>query len=160
MDEEQRNVEVIHLVNDIFEVAGALKDTGHAIARQAGQTHSRWQVMWTAAPGHFSVPMIARRNGRTRQSVQRIADELVEEGLATFEPNPDHQRSPLVVLTPAGEDILRTMNQLGSEQNLRAAAALGDDGVARFRALLDDYRRLLAEPVPTRAPGRASAQAA
>ena len=99
-----------HLVAEVFELAGALRRDGETTAKLAGQTQARWQVMWIAATGRLSVPMIARRLGLARQSVQRVADEIVAEGHATFEPNPDHQRSPLLILTSDGQAVLDTIN--------------------------------------------------
>ena len=49
-----------------------------------------------------TVPQIARRMGLTRQAVQRIANQLVEDGLAAFTDNPDHRGSPILSLTDRG----------------------------------------------------------
>ncbi len=35
--------------------------------------------------------------------MQRVADALVESKLASYQPNPDHRRSPRLVLTAEGE---------------------------------------------------------
>jgi DNA-binding MarR family transcriptional regulator len=43
--------------------------------------------------------------GLTRQSVQRIADLLAEARLVRFEPNPDHQRSPILKTTEEGSRV-------------------------------------------------------
>lgn len=40
--------------------------------------------------------------GANRQNVQRIVNNLEEEGLVRYEPNPHHRRARLVVLTEAG----------------------------------------------------------
>jgi DNA-binding MarR family transcriptional regulator len=143
MDEEQRSVEMQHLVAEVFELAGALRRDGERIAKLAGQTQARWQVMWIAATGRFSVAMIARRLGITRQSVQRVADEIVAEGLANFEPNPDHQRSPLLILTDTGQTVLDTINAQVSQTHARQVKILGEDGVIQLRDLLARYRNAL-----------------
>lgn len=142
-EDEERNVEMQHLVAEVFDLAGALRREGEAIAKRAGQTQARWQVMWIAATGRLTVAMIARRLGITRQSVQRVADMLVEEGLATYDPNPDHRRSPLLTLTLTGRDALDAINRHGRTRNLQQAAILGDDGVATLRRLLARYREAL-----------------
>jgi hypothetical protein len=36
-----------------------------------------------------------------RQGVQRLADVLVRDGLAVYEPNPAHRRAKLLRLTPS-----------------------------------------------------------
>ena len=132
-----------HLVADIFEVAGALRRDGEAIAKLAGQTQARWQVMWIAATGRLSVAMIARRLGLARQSVQRVADAIVADGHATYEPNPDHQRSPLLILTSGGQAVLDTINDRSRQRNLQNAAIIGEDGIMELRRLLARYRDAL-----------------
>lgn len=132
-----------NLVADVFELAGALRRDGERIAKLAGQTQARWQVMWIAATGRFSVAMIARRLGLARQSVQRVADAIVAEGLATFEPNPDHQRSPLLILTETGQTALDTINAQTRQTHVSQVEILGEDGVAELRRLLRQYQDAL-----------------
>jgi DNA-binding MarR family transcriptional regulator len=143
VDAEERNVEMQHLVAEIFELAGALRRDGEAIAKLAGQTQARWQVMWIAATGRLSVAMIARRLGLARQSVQRVADAIVADGHASFEPNPDHQRSPLLILTIAGQAVLDTINDRSRDRNLHNAEVIGEDGITELRRLLARYRDAL-----------------
>jgi DNA-binding MarR family transcriptional regulator len=143
VNDEQRNVQMQHLVAEIFELAGSLRRDGEQIAKLAGQTQARWQVMWIAATGRLSVATIARRLGLTRQSVQRVADAIVADGLATFQPNPDHQRSPLLILTDAGQAVLDTINDSGRQYNLKNAAILGDDAITEIRRLILRYRDAL-----------------
>lgn len=140
MNDEERNVEMQHLVAEVFELTAVLRREGEVIAKLAGQTQARWQVMWIAATGRFSVAMIARRLGLTRQSVQRVADGLVADGLGSYEPNPDHRRSPLLILTTDGQEALDTINHASRERNVQQAAALGEDGVSELRRLLGRYR--------------------
>ena len=119
MNDEERNVEMQNLVADVFELTAVLRRDGEQIAKLAGQTQARWQVMSVATAGRLSVAMIARRLGLTRQSVQRVADEIVAEELASYEPNPDHQRSPLLILTDDGQDALNTINHTSRERNVQ-----------------------------------------
>lgn len=145
MDDDERNVEMGHLVADVYELAGVLRRDGEAIAKLAGQTQARWQVMSVAMAGRLSVAMIARRLGLTRQSVQRVADEIVAEELASYEPNPDHQRSPLLILTDDGQKVLDTINDRSRGRHLQLAAALGEDRIAELRQLLGRYRDAVSE---------------
>jgi DNA-binding MarR family transcriptional regulator len=148
MNDDERNLEIQRLAADLFEVSGAMRRDGEAIARSMGQTQARWQVMWIAATGAFTVPAIARRLGVTRQNVQRIANDLVADRLASFDANPDHRRSPLLRLTPHGREVLDEINRAGERRNLQTAAELGDDGTRRLRELLDDLRQALRRPPP------------
>ena len=43
--------------------------------------------------------------GLTRQSVQRIADQLVADALLEYQDNPHHKRAPLVVMTARGQKV-------------------------------------------------------
>lgn len=45
--------------------------------------------------------------GITRQSVQRVADVLVEAGLAEYRPNPAHRRAKLLAPTEDGLAAVR-----------------------------------------------------
>jgi len=94
------------LIADIYEAAGALRLSGEVIARGEGQTLARWHVMAAVSETPLTVASAARRMGVTRQAVQRIANELVADELAVFADNPDHRTSPLLRLTPTGEELL------------------------------------------------------
>jgi DNA-binding MarR family transcriptional regulator len=148
MNDDERNLEIQGLAADLFEVAGVMRRDGEAIARRVGQSQARWQVMWVAATGELTVPTIARRLGVTRQHVQRTANGLVADRLATFDANPDHRRSRLLRLTPRGHEILEEINRDAAQRNLQTAAELGDDGTRRLRELLDRVRRALRTPPP------------
>jgi DNA-binding MarR family transcriptional regulator len=146
LTDQASNEQMQRLAADLFEVAGAMRRDGEAIARTVGQTQARWQVMWTAAHRERSVPAIARRLGITRQSVQPVADELVNSGLARYAPNPDHRRSPLLVLTEQGTKIVDALNETAARRNLQVSRELGDARVGELRALLDLLRRALEIP--------------
>lgn len=94
------------LIADVFEAAGALRLHGDKIASKVAQSQARWQVLSVLSDGEWTVATASRRLGTARQSVQRIADLLVSEGLAKFELNPKHKGSPLLRLTDSGKDAL------------------------------------------------------
>jgi DNA-binding MarR family transcriptional regulator len=56
-----------------------------------------------ALHGPLTVPQIAQMRPTSRQRMQRLADELVAEGLVKFIDNPKHRRSKLVQLTAKGK---------------------------------------------------------
>lgn len=66
--------------------------------------------MSTVSEEALTVPRIARRLGLTRQSVQRVVDDLTQTTHVELRPNPAHRRSPLVALTPHGRTTLRQLN--------------------------------------------------
>ncbi|MGL4340054.1 MAG: MarR family winged helix-turn-helix transcriptional regulator [Rhodoglobus sp.] len=98
----------------IFEANRLLRDEGERIAATVGQTHSRRMVLQAAADC-ATVPDIARRLGLQRQSVQRVADELVQDGLARYEDNPRHRVSRLLVPTTEGEIALAAIQHAHQE---------------------------------------------
>lgn len=85
-----------------LKLAGHLTAAGDEIAKPAGQTSARWQVLAGARHETMSVAQIAKVLGVARQGVQRLADVLEAEGLVTYADNPNHQRAKLVALTPEG----------------------------------------------------------
>ena len=99
------------LIRAVFRANGAILAAGDGLSKDLELTSARWQVLASVGNGALTVPQAARRMGLTRQSVQRVADDLVDHGLATKQPNPDHKRSPLIDLTPLGmhrlEEITR-----------------------------------------------------
>ncbi|HBX81197.1 MAG: MarR family transcriptional regulator [Propionibacteriaceae bacterium] len=58
-----------------------------------------------------TVPDIARVLGLQRQGVQRIADELVADGLGRYVDNPRHKRSKLFVVTDLGDAALEEIRR-------------------------------------------------
>src|SRR5436853_3228680 len=60
--------------------------------------------------GPLTVPQIARMRPTSRQRMQRLADELADDGLVEFVDNPKHRRSNLVRLTRKGHAAYREMS--------------------------------------------------
>jgi DNA-binding MarR family transcriptional regulator len=70
--------------------------------------------------------------------VQRVADDLVDAGLAEWLANPDHQRSPKLGLTAAGR---ATLNRIVADSDKDRARRLTRAGVTK--AELDQARETL-----------------
>jgi DNA-binding MarR family transcriptional regulator len=126
------------LIAEIYELAARSRGTSEAIARRHGQTAARWHLMSVLADRDASVATIARRLGLTRQSVHRVADDLLAASCVRAVPNPDHQRSPLLQLTQAGRRQLRALdNDSGHDR----AHRLSNAGLTT--AQLDQARQIL-----------------
>jgi DNA-binding MarR family transcriptional regulator len=110
---------------------------GEAIARTGHQTLARWVVLDAAATAPTTVADIARMLGYARQSVQRVADLLVAEALATFEDNPRHRRAKLLQPTPAGLRALREINATQKEWADAVGADVGEKDLAAMSGILD-----------------------
>lgn len=108
-----------------------MTSAGDVIAKPAGQTSARWQVLAGARHGTMSVAQIARALGVARQGIQRLADVLEGEGLVAYFDNPEHQRAKLVGLTEEGAQALAIIeagqaewaNKLGAELGIEAIGA-------------------------------------
>jgi DNA-binding MarR family transcriptional regulator len=137
--------EIPLLIADLFEAAGAMRRHGDRIAAEAGQTQARWQLLSVVSEGDWTVPRIAHRLGISRQAVQRVADELRDDGLVTAETNPYHQRSPLIRLTPTGRDALAAISAHARRWHRGLGKTLDSADVATarrvMRALLDGANR-------------------
>jgi DNA-binding MarR family transcriptional regulator len=90
--------------------------------------------MSAASAERKTVPQIARRLGVTRQGVQRIADLLVGEGVATYEANPDHRSSPHLVLTERGRTALAALTKSAAGLHARIADNLAVDDLQQLHA--------------------------
>ena len=124
----------------VIQLAGHLTLAGDALARPAGQTSARWQVLAGASHANMSVAQIARTLGLARQGVQRIADLLEAEGLARYEENPAHRRAKLFVLTPEGE---RVLGAIKARQAVWADALGAEIGAGELRAASDVLGKVL-----------------
>lgn len=124
------------LVIQVMRAHGQLVAAGDALARPAGQTTARWQVLAALEDGPATVARIARSLALARQSVQRVADLLAEEGLAAYAGNPAHRRARLLALTPRGRAALATI-QAGQRAWADAVgAAVGEAELRRAGAVL------------------------
>jgi DNA-binding MarR family transcriptional regulator len=96
--------------------------------------------------GPLTVPQIAEMRPTSRQRMQRLADELAAEGLVKFAPNPKHQRSKLVQLTPKGEARYRDMNARFLAIASNMGATLSEANIRKATETV----RLLSEDVKAR----------
>lgn len=131
------------LILEVFRLNGLLVTYGDALSAPFGLTSARWKVMGAIAlEGRpITVAQIARRMGLTRQAVQRLADELVGDGLLRRLDNPDHRRAPLIGLTEAGAAGYTAVSGAYAEASERLAAGLA---VADLETALSTARRLVA----------------
>ncbi|MGH9086808.1 MAG: MarR family winged helix-turn-helix transcriptional regulator [Acidimicrobiales bacterium] len=133
-------------MTELHETAAAVRARGDAVARSAGQSQARWQVLFTLASGPFTVPDLARRLGLTRQSVQRVVDLLQDDELVAAVTNPFHRRSPRFELTMTGALTLDRINGAASDWHGAVRAALDPGERHRLRQALATLRALAADP--------------
>ncbi|KOG30709.1 MarR family winged helix-turn-helix transcriptional regulator [Streptomyces resistomycificus] len=111
----------------VFRLNGQFLAVAEELARPAGLTAAWWQVLGAVLGEPLPVSGIARAMGITRQSVQRIADLLVDKGLAEYRPNPAHRRAKLLAPTEEGLAAVSRIDPGHAAFADRLAAAYGDD---------------------------------
>jgi len=128
----------------VLRLGGLLTAAGDTLARPAGQTSARWQVLAAVEHGPATVADIARALGLARQSVQRVADLLAEEGLTAYDDNPDHLRAKLLRLAPKGLAALRQIQTAQRAWADELGAAIGAAALQRAAEVLDEVFAALA----------------
>src|SRR3954468_14829884 len=125
------------LAVQLIRLGGLIDAAGDALARPAGQSSARWQVLAAAERGPVTVARVARLLGLARQSVQRVADLLAREGLTSYEDNPDHLRAKLIRLEPRGQAVLAKIQAAQRVWADELGAALGARDLERASDVLD-----------------------
>ncbi len=130
----------------IFNLNGLIMRAGEGIAQPIGQSSARWQVLGRAfAPQ--TVAKMARDMGHARQSVQRIADVLVQEGLVAYRNHPTDRRTQLLELTPQGREVLTTIYERQLEWSRRIMTKLNADQLAVVAYALKDIGDILEKEI-------------
>ena len=93
------------LILDLFRLTSRMLAAGDRLVADLGLTSARWQVLGAIVGADRPQPVawLARDLGAHRQNVQRIINDLHQEGLVAFEANPHHRRAQLVILTEKGK---------------------------------------------------------
>lgn len=129
------------MVLETFRLNGLFLEAAQELAVAGELTASWWQVIGGVLDAPRSVAEIARRMGMTRQGVQRVADLLVERGLAEYRENPAHRRAKLLAPTEAGFWAVRRISLV---QHPWAERVGGEVGAADLKRALEVMRRLTA----------------
>ncbi|MGW3405100.1 MarR family winged helix-turn-helix transcriptional regulator [Streptomyces zhihengii] len=127
----------------VFRLNGEFVSVSDGIAREAGLTAARWQVLGAVVRAPATVAGIARTMGITRQSVQRIADVLVGQGLAAYGDNPAHRRAKLLRATGAGREAVGRLGPGHSALAHRLQEELGQEGFAETVRVLERLSRAM-----------------
>ena len=130
------------LVLPAFELNGEFLAAAHDIATPHGLTPAWWQVIGATLDEALPVADIARRVGLglARQSVQRVADIVVDKGWAEYVPNPRHRRAKLLQPTDAGREVITSLRE---EQHAWSNAVGEDVGLDDLERALDIVSRVI-----------------
>nr|WSY53007.1 MarR family transcriptional regulator [Streptomyces sp. NBC_00886] len=140
----------------VFRLNGQFLAVAEELARPAGLTAAWWQVLGAVLGEPLPVSGIARAMGITRQSVQRIADLLVERGLAEYRANPAHRRAKLLAPTEEGRAAVARIGPGHAAYADRLAEAFGE---ARLAEAVEALERLSAVLDKLGPPGDGSGSA-
>ncbi|MFH9465832.1 MarR family winged helix-turn-helix transcriptional regulator [Streptomyces clavifer] len=121
----------------VFRLNGRFLSVAEELAKPAGLTAAWWQVLGAVLAEPLPVSGIARAMGITRQSVQRIADLLVDKGFAEYLANPAHRRSKLLRPTEEGRAAVARIGPGHTELAARLAAELGEERFAETVRVLE-----------------------
>ncbi|MDI3407811.1 MarR family winged helix-turn-helix transcriptional regulator [Streptomyces cavernicola] len=121
----------------VFRLNGQFLAVSEQLARPAGLTAAWWQVLGAVLAEPLPVAAIARRMGITRQSVQRVADRLVADGLARYEPNPAHRKAKLVTPTEEGRAAVDRIRPGHARLAAQLAERLGEAELAETVRVLE-----------------------
>ncbi|WP_414938438.1 MarR family winged helix-turn-helix transcriptional regulator [Amycolatopsis sp. cmx-11-51] len=136
------------LIDQVGRLTKVVEAIGNGIARPTGQSLARWQVLAEIDQEAAPVGTIAHRLGHTRQSVQRVADLLVDDELARYRPNPAHQRAKLLEVTPAGRAASHRMRAASTQLALRTTEGLDPERLDLARETLSELQRRLESELP------------
>jgi DNA-binding MarR family transcriptional regulator len=130
---------------DVEILADEVRLNYHALVRLAGALHGRLRVTapmravleFLQAQGPTPVPHIARSRGVSRQHIQTIVNDLLDEGLVDLRDNPAHRRSCFVALTAAGD---ATITGVRDTERTALADAFSDVDTAAVRVATETLR--------------------
>ena len=99
---------------EIFKVSGQLAAEGDRLTKKLGLSSARWKVLGALeiSSKPLTVAQVAREMGLTRQSVQRLADAMVKDGLLVYQVNPHHKKANYAVLTEKGKEVYSIITEI------------------------------------------------
>lgn len=147
--------ELGHRVSEVFDLIGALYRRGLRKIEQGQQVEGvsvgvRSVLALLRRHGAMTVPQMGRIMTLTRQFVQRMVNDAVAEGWAEVTPNPAHQRSSLIRITPEGEAMIDTILAREHALNRQVGGDLTDADLRACTRVLKEMLKTFdhAEPDP------------
>lgn len=113
---------LLELLPIAFHRIGAATDALHAPLGLS--SCMRGMLLALERNGATTVSKLAAMRAVSRQFMQRVADDLLAGGWVEATPNPAHKRSPLMILTPRGQQALAAMRVAETPHLARLALGL------------------------------------
>jgi DNA-binding MarR family transcriptional regulator len=111
IDRTQAGQAIEDLIVEIVATFFLLRAEGMRIGVVSSSGEGYWSVLrLLKVRGPQTVPQLARYRYVPRQSIQKLANEMLNDGVIEFLNNPAHKRSKLLRLTPKGEAVFQEMS--------------------------------------------------
>lgn len=143
---------VTDLMLAVFRLNGRLLAAGDRLGADLGLSSARWQVLGALDSGPGCAAEIARRMGLRRQSVQRLVDVMVADGLLSLSDNPSHKRARLVGMTELGRARFASVMERHRAWANALGAGLAPADLGRALGLIEDLARRVGEQDEARPP--------
>ncbi|MDV2994495.1 MAG: hypothetical protein N4J56_004149 [Chroococcidiopsis sp. SAG 2025] len=149
VDRTAAGIAIEELIVEIVATFFLLRAEGMRIGVVSSSGEGYWSVLrLLKLNGAQTVPQIARSRYVPRQSVQKLANEMLEDGVIELVNNPAHKRSKLLRLTPKGEAVFQqlsdriaalteTLAEQGDAAQLQNAVAVVKHLHEQLREMLD-----------------------
>jgi DNA-binding MarR family transcriptional regulator len=138
------------LVLEAFRLHARLMGAAQRLAAEGDLTAAWWQVLGGVLDQPRTLAETGRRMGVSRQAIRRIADLLVERGLAEYRPNPSHRRAQLLACTESGYWAIRQIGLAQAPWAERIGATVGVDELRRTKATMQRLVKALDDDRETR----------
>jgi DNA-binding MarR family transcriptional regulator len=131
-----------HLMQECFKLNRNLVEVARQLTEDLGVTGAQWGVLGALgqAEAPRTIAAAARRMGLARQSVQRVADALVEQGLVKYLPNSADRRTKLAEVTDAGRTLLAELESRQMDWANRTAGDLNQENIKEAMRLVKQIR--------------------
>jgi DNA-binding MarR family transcriptional regulator len=143
------------LTRAVFAAHSSVLRYGDRANAEFGQSRARWRVLFDIAQGYGSVAGIARETEYARQSIQRLADALVAEGLATYSPDPEDRRGQVITLTTQGSTLLTQIEADFDRWSRQLVRTIGKEKIMETIEDLHALKRVLDADEPSEGDGNA-----
>ena len=136
---------MVTLLRDLIKVRSLLAFTGDRLVEHLGLTSAKWNILIAIDEAESPQPVawLARNMAAHRQNVQRIINELEQDGIVAFKANPHHRQAQLVVLTEKGKKQLAAAEQLQTREVNAFAKGLAIQDIETARSVVLDLRHKL-----------------
>jgi DNA-binding MarR family transcriptional regulator len=127
------------LIRAILRTNATVQKSGTRLMRGTGITNARWQMLSElfALEQRVTVSELARHLGVSRQAIQRLADDMVSDGMVEFIKNPGDARAMHLLPTEAGRARYDEAQECEWQWTNAIAADFDAEQIVRTVALLE-----------------------